>query len=60
MIDAQDRQIEQSANELFNIFNQLKVAQMPPHDLRTAIDVLGTGTYRQLPLSLQVCAMVHT
>jgi hypothetical protein len=54
IIDRQDILIEQVANELYVIHNQLKPAQLPPLDLLTAIDVLTTGSYRMLPSVVKV------
>ncbi|KAI8901919.1 mediator complex subunit MED14-domain-containing protein [Globomyces pollinis-pini] len=49
IIDNQDIAIEKCANDLFLFHNQLKSAKLLAPDLFTAIDILTTGNYRQLP-----------
>lgn len=49
LIDKQDQEIENCANELYAIHNTLRSSQLPLLDLYSAIDVLGTGSYRGLP-----------
>jgi hypothetical protein len=58
-IDQEDLKIETCANALFQIHNQLKAAPLPNLDLFSAIDVLTTGKYRQLPLVLKVTKLFN-
>jgi hypothetical protein len=51
-IDSQDQMIERIPNELYQLHFELKSNTLPNLDLYTAIDVLLTGKYRQLPLIL--------
>lgn len=44
---------EQSANQIYNVYNGLKFAEEPSYDLVTAIDVLSSGTYRRLPAAME-------
>jgi hypothetical protein len=52
LIDQQDQLIEKIPNDLFHLHSNLKLNTQPNLDLVTAIDVLLTGKYRQLPLIL--------
>ena len=50
LLDKQDLEIETCANELFNLHLEYKRGALPNLDLQSAIDILTTGKYRQLPL----------
>ncbi|KAJ3276543.1 Phosphomannomutase [Terramyces sp. JEL0728] len=49
-LDSQDQLIEKCANDMFLLHNQLKTAKIINLDLFSAIDILTTGKYQQLPL----------
>ncbi|KAJ3259842.1 Mediator of RNA polymerase II transcription subunit 14 [Boothiomyces macroporosus] len=49
-LDMQDQLIEKCANDMFLMHNQLKTAKIINLDLFSAIDILTTGKYQQLPL----------
>lgn len=49
-LDAVDEQLRQTADSLYAVHETFSTTSMaPPFDTRTAIDVLGTGSYNALP-----------
>lgn len=49
VLDAIDDQLRQAADALYRVHDAFSVTLAPPFDTRTAIDVLGTGSYNALP-----------
>ncbi|OAJ37464.1 hypothetical protein BDEG_21480 [Batrachochytrium dendrobatidis JEL423] len=52
-IDHQDGAFSRTADDLFAIHSQMRVAKIANYDIQTAVDVLTTGTYQRLPKSLK-------
>ncbi|KAI8909814.1 mediator complex subunit MED14-domain-containing protein [Gorgonomyces haynaldii] len=53
MIHQLDHSFEKASNDLYMIHQELRIAKIPNYDIPTAIDVLGTGSYRRLPRILK-------
>ena len=52
-----DSLLEQAANELYKLADEMKFAKLPLYDIPTSIDVLCTGKYR-LPKVIHVCILI--
>eukprot|EP00842_Homolaphlyctis_polyrhiza_P002474 jgi/Hompol1/3227/HPOL_003169-RA len=53
-VDTQDFAFSRAADDLFAIHGQMRLAKVAGYDIRTAVDVLTTGSYQRLPKVLKV------
>jgi mediator of RNA polymerase II transcription subunit 14 len=54
LIEKQDAHLRNVADNLYFVHHSLQTATAPIYDVPTAIDVLTTGKYQRMPISIEV------